>query len=190
MGDIANEPAVGGLLLSILVQVLPLCILKVKLLNASNILSLLSRTASKILFMHISVLTLRVVLLPLVMYWFPEHNQGIDHAPGEVWVNASCLLSAIYIMSVVCGFRWTTVEFFSHTDIALLHILGMVHCLFSVLCFLSESSRGNIQSWATQYTESMETLAYMPAIWMMFQTDQKLLAFEELSQMVSQRQSV
>ena len=44
--------------------------------------------------------------------------------------------------------------------------------------------------WSSQYTESMETLAYMPAVWMMFQTDQKLLAFDPLSQVVSQRQSV
>merc|ERR1712224_1093936 len=103
------------------------------------------------------------------------------------WVNVFGLVSAIFIMSVVCEFRWTTFELITHTDIAFLHILGILHCTIMVML---HSNIDKIWSWATQYTASMETLAYMPAAWMLCHTSQNLLAFEPLSQVVSQRQAI
>merc|ERR1712159_328681 len=90
-------------------------------------------------------------------------------------------------MSVVCEFRWTVVEFLVHYDIATLHVLGMVHCAVILIVF---QGRYHIVHWASQYTNSMEMLAYMPALWMLFQTDQRLLAFEPLSQASTQQQAI
>jgi len=91
-------------------------------------------------------------------------------------------------MSVVCEFRWSTVAFLTHADIAILHFLGMAHTALDK--YVRTGARFDIVGWLGDYTNSMEMLAYMPAFWIMFQIDQKLLAFEPLSQLVSQRQAI
>ena len=73
----------------------------------------------------------------------------------------------------------------THRDIAALHIMGMVHT-----SILAVQESFGILDILTAYPESMEMLSYMPALWMLFQTDEKLLVFEPLSQVVSQRQAV
>merc|ERR1719324_2064883 len=42
----------------------------------------------------------------------------------------------------------------------------------------------------SDYTNSMEMLAYMPAFWIISHIDLKLLSFEALSQVVAQRQAI
>merc|ERR1719388_443405 len=74
-----------------------------------------------------------------------------------------------------------------HSDIAALHVLGMIH---SAVILVGFQTRYDLLAWGAQYTNSMEMLAYMPAVWMLAVTDHKLLAFEPLSQVVSQRQAI
>lgn len=177
-------------LISVTIQVLPICALKFKLVSSSNRLALLSRTASKVLFMHISVLTLRVTLVHILRSLLHVSSTVKDSeydSPLDLWVHAFMLVSAIYIMSIVCEFRWTVVEFMGHFDIAVLHILGAIHV---GILLLSQGVYDDVVAWAEEYTNSMEMLAYMPAAWMMAYTNQKLLAFEPLSQVVSQRQAI
>ena len=74
-----------------------------------------------------------MIFIPIVMKLdsLSSHSPEYD-SPIDVGVNAIALISAIYIMSVVCGFKWTTAEFIVHTDIAVLHFLGMVHTVLEL----------------------------------------------------------
>lgn len=184
MTETKEDEPIADFLVSTLVQVAPLFALKARLIRSVNRLVLLSRTASKILFMHISVLTLRLTLVPMLL----KKGFGGYDSPLEIKVNLLALVSAVYIMSVVCEFRWTIVEFLTHSDIGILHVLGMVHC--GVLMLLRNEDVRLLQDWAAQYTNSMEMLAYMPAVWNLLITDEKLLAFEPLSQGTTQNQAI
>eukprot|EP00746_Dinoflagellata_sp_MGD_P025650 gnl/MRDRNA2_/MRDRNA2_160357_c0_seq1.p1 gnl/MRDRNA2_/MRDRNA2_160357_c0~~gnl/MRDRNA2_/MRDRNA2_160357_c0_seq1.p1 ORF type:complete len:299 (-),score=27.92 gnl/MRDRNA2_/MRDRNA2_160357_c0_seq1:127-1023(-) len=190
MTEKRGEIPVKNLLISILIQAAPLCALKLKLVGSSNRLALLSRTASKVLFMYITVLVLRVTLIPLVHSSSGHTARDSEYAsPMDYWVNALLLVNAVYIMGVVCEFKWTTFGFMGHTDVAVLHVLGLVHtCILMPVVRNIEGMKHGLL-WVMEYANSMEMLAYMPAVWMLFSMDQSLLSFEPLSQAVSQQQA-
>lgn len=190
ISESAKHAGHESFMVNVLIQVMPICLLKAKIVTSTNRLALLSRTASKLMFMHISVLTLRF-LLNVSQLAGGASLTAEYFSPLDFWATASFLLSAVYFLSVVCEFQWTTVEFMTHTDIAVLHILGMVHAAIIQYNYAWDRKyRYDIQVWLVQYTNSMEVLAYMPALWMLSQLDQKLLAFEPLSQATSQRQAI
>jgi len=184
------DPFVRDFLLTILIQVLPIAPLKGRIMSSVNRLSLLSRTASKVLLMHISVLILRVTLVPLGFLSKKSDANDLYDSPMDFWANVAALVSAVFLMNIVCEFRWTVEEFRTHSDISALHILGMVYCAFiCVVLNRGETAKLGVVFWLQNYINSMEMLAFMPAVWMLFQTDEKLLAFEPLSQVDTQRQA-
>lgn len=170
-----------------LIQLLPLCALKAKIMSSgANRLSNLSRTASKILFMHLTVLSLRVLGDTMKFTGFIRFT--IFEWSSDLWANAAFLIGAIYIMAVVCEFKGTFLEFMMHSDIALLHILGMVHTAFDR--YIRKQEDFQIAGFIDNYANSMEMLAYMPALWISSRVDQKLLTYAPLTQLQSQRQAI
>lgn len=170
-------PACRRFLGSLVIQMVPIAVLKCKVVNSVNRVALISRNALKVLITHVSVLILRL-LAAMLMHSGVSSPQ--DESSIDFYANLCALVGAFVILTMMYDFRWSCTDFSAHSDVGIVHILGMAFTGVQMAWLSSYDWQFVI--WVAAYANFMEVLAFMPAVWMIFITQKDLLAFECFSQ--------
>jgi hypothetical protein len=141
----------------IVIQMLPLVFLEMKILSCPDPVSMLSRFGTKVLLMHAFFLALRVVAWPLL-----EIGLGFCNLIGLIGVCA-----ALFV-----GFNFKLSKLAMHMDVIGLLMIAVGGAFLTELL---DFNRPASLLECTIFTASsyMEILAFVPAVWMVYQTVKK-----------------
>jgi len=141
----------------IVIQMLPLVFLQRKILSCPDPVGMLSGFGAKVLLMHVCFLALRVFAWPLLEI-------------GLGFCNLVAL--AVACAALHWGFHFRCASLHSHLDVGWLLLLAVIGALCTeLLDFHRQSSLLE----CTIFTASsyMEILAFVPAVWMVYQSVKK-----------------
>mmetsp|Transcript_79572 Transcript_79572/g.140743 ORF Transcript_79572/g.140743 Transcript_79572/m.140743 type:complete len:283 (-) Transcript_79572:112-960(-) len=141
----------------IVLQMLPLIFLEMKILSCPDPVAMLSGFGTKVLLMHSSFLALRVLAWPMLEI-------------GLGWCNLFGLLAACVALHF--GFRFRGYHFQRHLDVVGLTVLAAGAALVTEL--LNFNRPASLLE-CTIFTASsyVELLAFVPAVWIVYQTVKK-----------------
>lgn len=165
-----------------ILQMLPVIFIKIKLLNFSDRLSLLSRFSMKVLVMHLSLFIVRVITFPLVVFVGQSYTFFILDILG--------LLGIALILQGVFELRLTSTLSSEHRDLQIIHVAAVLGA--SIFVYMSPTySLNHLRSTIIVYLQNMlETMTFMPALWILHQMNNQAQAFTCFGESTSQRQSM
>lgn len=157
------------------IQMVPLMVLKVKILKHPDVVTVLSKFSTKVLLMHMSFIALRVVIDP----------SGSDFEPGEYWVFLAALLLACGILQIDSDFRWKDLFMFDreHRDIWILIFIAILLTCFQVW-WIPDTIK------MTCLSNRLEILSFMPAVWMLYRMDRCFEVFQPMPEASTQRRAI
>lgn len=146
-----------------LIQMVCLVAIKLKVRDSTERAVLLSRTAVKVLLMHVCVLTLRIMLNPFSIT-----------AGDNVLMNFGILIIACVILTATFDFEWWSPHiFFEHRDVGWLTVLAFMAAIInSFLEYLTSSKQHGAPIFlVTKVSNYVEIASFVPAVWMMYGMD-------------------
>lgn len=150
--------ALKEVLLSTVLQCLPLFLIRWKSLESSNRLALLSRFSLKVMLMFFALFINRMLTFPFTL--------TLSH-DGEMILNVLYTLAVGAILHVVFEMKWSTLMK-EHRDVIGLQIFAFLYACLTTAMF--SGSRGFHSGWLVgAFWNAMEICTFMPGVWLILQ---------------------
>lgn len=172
------EAVVKEFLINTVLEMLPLVIIKHKIVDCTDRMALLCRFAIKVLIMHMSLFI--VSLVAVMLTTVPADSQSV------LVVNSVSLVAAAALMHWGFNVEWNKFYTSEHRDIQVIHLFAFLYAAAA----WKWRQGSDIFSFLINARNTIEICTFLPGIRMLYQMNRNAEIFMPLPQQSSQHQAV
>lgn len=162
-------------------QLLPLVIIKHKIVWSQDRINVLSRFVTNVLIMHVSLFAIRVWTYPIVV-------ADIDLQDDQyVVINLVSLIGAFSVLTFGFNFNWSALFSEEHRDVHWIHVVALVQAAVTQL--VDKETRYNPGFFLIRICNAIEIYTFMPAVFQLYRMQVCMEVFAPLPEKSAQRQA-
>lgn len=168
MTEKPGDLPVSEFLNNIIIQLIPLVLIKYKIMVFDDGLSAICKFAQKVMLMHFSLFFTRVVTFPFIQF--------IGQDRSFLIANAFSLAGAFAALHFGFNLKWKSLVTHEHRDLQIIHVFA------GIVAAAQQYRYGKISvpDVMTSVWNALEVMAFTPAVYLLYQMDRRAEIFTPL----------